>query len=89
MVLQQCLQAQGKDRVVKREMKHTNTTNGLLGVSPLSKKPYNGFFNEKFMIRGELRVKQKLMVTDLTVPLNVGELRGYLALIQLTFLSHR
>lgn len=34
-------------------------------------------------------VNQKLVVTDLTVPLNVGESRGYLALIQLTFLSHR
>ena len=56
------------------------------GVSPISKKPYNGFFSEKFIIRGKLTVKQKLMVTDLTVPLNVGELRGYLALIQSTFL---
>lgn len=42
--------------------------------------------NEKCMIREELTVKQKLMVTELTVPLNVGELRGYLALIQSTFL---
>ncbi len=40
----------------------------------------NFYFNEKFM------VKQKLMVTDLTVPLNVGEWGGYLALIQSTFL---
>lgn len=56
------------------------------GVSPISKKPCSGFFNEKFMIRGKLRVKQKLMVTDLTAPLNVDELRGYLALTQSTFL---
>ena len=42
--------------------------------------------NEKFMIREKLRVKEKLIVTDLTVPLNVGELRGYLALTQSTFL---
>ena len=56
------------------------------GVSPISKKPDNGFFNEKFMIREKLRVKQKFMVTDLTVPLNVGESRGYLALTQSTFL---
>ena len=33
-------------------------------------------------------VKQKLMVTDLIVPLNVGESRGYLALTQSTFLWH-
>lgn len=64
----------------------THTTNGLVGISLISKKPGNGFFSEKFMIRGKLTVKQKLMVTDLTVPLNVGELRGYLALIQSTFL---
>ncbi len=67
----------------------THTTNGVVGVSPISKKSYNGFFNEKFMIRGKLMVKQKLIVTDLTAPLNVGESRGYLALIQSTFLSHR
>lgn len=72
--------------VVKREVKKKNTTNGLVGVSPLSKKPCSGFFNEKFMIRGKLRIKQKLMVTELTVPLNVGESRGYLALTQSTFL---
>lgn len=42
--------------------------------------------NEKCMIRGKLRVKEKLIVTDLTVPLNVGESRGYLALTQSTFL---
>ena len=69
--------------VVKREVKKKNTTNGLVGVSPLSKKPGNGFFNEKFMIRG------KLMVTELTVPLNVAEWGGYLALTQSTFLWHR
>ena len=86
MVLQHFLQAKEKDRVVKREVKNTNTTNGLVKVSPISKKPCNGFFNEKFMIRGKLRVKQKFMVTDLTAPLNVGELRGYLALTQSTFL---
>ena len=34
-------------------------------------------------------VKQKLMVTDLTVPLNVGEWGGYLALTQSAFLWHR
>ena len=44
--------------------------------------------NEKCMIRGKLRVKEKLIVTDLTVPLNVGESRGYLALTQSTFLWH-
>ena len=43
-------------------------------------------FNEKCMIRGKLRVKEKLIVTDLTAPLNVGESRGYLALTQSTFL---
>lgn len=75
--------------VVKREVKKKNTTNGLVGVSPLSKKPGNGFFNEKFVIRGKLTVKQKLMVTELTVPLNVAEWGGYLALTQSTFLWHR
>lgn len=59
------------------------------GILPLSKKPCNGFFNEKCMIREKLMVKQKLMVTDLIAPLNVGELRGYLALIQSAFLSRR
>ena len=58
------------------------------GVSPISKKPGNGFFNEKCIMRGKLMVKQKLMVNDLTVPLNVGESRGYLALTQSTFLWH-
>ena len=88
MVLQHFLQAQEKDRVVKREVKNTHKQR-FGGVSAISKKPCNGFFNEKFMIRGKLKVKQKLMVTDLTVPLNVGESRGYLALTQSTFLWHR
>ena len=88
MVLQHFLQAQEKDRVVKREVKNTHKQR-FGGVSPLSKKPGNGFFNEKFMIRGKLMVKQKFMITDLTVPLNVGEWGGYLALTQSTFLWHR
>ena len=88
MVLQHFLQAQEKDRVVKREVKNKTQPTLWWGITPIEK-AWQRFFNEKFMIRGKLMVKQKLMVTDLTAPLNVGELRGYLALIQSAFLSRR
>ena len=78
-----CIATRQGSKAGSQEKKHNQRFGG---VSTISKKPYNGFFNEKFMIRGKLMVKQKLMVTDLTAPLNVGESRGYLALIQSAFL---
>ena len=88
MVLQHFLQAQEKNRVVKREVKKKTQATLWWGINHIEK-AWQRFFNEKFMIRGKLMVKQKLMITDLTVPLNVGEWGGYLALIQSAFLWNR
>ncbi|MCK6157296.1 hypothetical protein KZX29_00575 [Moraxella osloensis] len=50
MVLQHFLQAQEKDRVVKREVKKKTQATVWWGITPIEK-AWQRFFNEKFMIK--------------------------------------